>query len=85
MPKSMPKSELTIDDFLTVPEAAERKGVGLTTLYRAVQRNELPVLRMAGLLFILPADIDAYNPRFLRRRRLRARRAARQADTANSQ
>ncbi len=75
----MQSKGLTIDDFLTVPEAAQRKGVGLTTLYRAIHRNELPVLRLAGLIFVSPADLNAYNPRFLRRRRLRARRAEREA------
>ena len=75
----MRKTEWAIEDFLTVAEAAKRKGVGVTTLYRAIHRSELPVLHLAGLIFVSPSDLEAYKPRFLRRRRLRAKRAARQA------
>lgn len=51
-----------MDDYLTAREAAERKGVSVPTVYRAIERGVLPAVRVLGRVALRPADVEAYEP-----------------------
>jgi excisionase family DNA binding protein len=51
---------VTLVDVLTLTWAAERIGVHVTTLQRAIQRGELDAQRVGHQLFVRPADVDRW-------------------------
>ena len=54
--------ELEIEDLLSVPEAAARRGVAVTTIYEAVKRGALPARRVLGRIGLIAPDVDAWEP-----------------------
>lgn len=52
----------TVEEYLTPQEAAERKGVTLQTIYKAIERGLLPSSRVLGRVSMRVADVDAYEP-----------------------
>ena len=51
-----------MEEFLSVQEAATRKGVSQATIYKAIQEKRLPATRLLGRFALKPMDIDAYEP-----------------------
>ena len=51
-----------MDEYLTPRQAAERRGVSVSTIYRAIERGEIPALRLLSRLALRAADVDAYQP-----------------------
>ena len=49
-------------DYLTPKQAAERKGVALPTIYKAIERGLLPSVRVLDRVALRVADVDAYTP-----------------------
>ena len=49
-------------EYLTPKEAAERKGVALATIYKAIERGNLPSYRVLGRVAVKASDVDAYTP-----------------------
>jgi excisionase family DNA binding protein len=49
-------------DYITVREAAARKGVSVPAIYRAIERGALPSAHVLGRVALRPADVDAYEP-----------------------
>jgi excisionase family DNA binding protein len=49
-------------ELLTVEQAAERRGVAPTTIYKAVADGRLPAQRLFGRVLIRIADADAFEP-----------------------
>lgn len=47
-------------DLLTVAEVAEKLRVSTMTVYRLIQRDELPALRIGRSYRIEQRDLDAY-------------------------
>jgi excisionase family DNA binding protein len=43
---------------MTVPEAAERLGIGRNTAYQAAARGELPTIRVGGRVLVLRSALD---------------------------
>lgn len=52
----------TMDDYLTPRQAAERKGVSVPTIYKAIERGALPSVRVLDRVALRPADVEAYEP-----------------------
>ena len=52
----------TGDEFLTVKEVAEAKGVPTNTIYRAISRGTLAATEKYGATVIRRADAEAYTP-----------------------
>jgi len=46
--------------LLTVPQTAERLGLGRSTVYEFIRSGELPSLRVGRLRRITAADLDAF-------------------------
>ncbi len=51
-----------MDDYLTPRQAAERKGVSVPTIYKAIERGALPSVRVLDRVALRPADVEAYEP-----------------------
>ena len=51
-----------MDDYFTPKQAAERKGVSVQTVYKAIERGALPSVRVLDRVALRPADVDAYQP-----------------------
>lgn len=51
-----------MERYLTPKEAAERKGVTVQAIYRAIERGELPTTIILSRKALLPADVEAYQP-----------------------
>ena len=51
-----------MNDYLTPKQAAERKGVSLPTIYKAIERGVLPSERVLDRVAVRIADVDAYQP-----------------------
>ena len=51
---------MAVTDLLTVAEVAERLRVSTMTVYRLIQRDELPALRIGRSYRIDRSDLDAY-------------------------
>jgi excisionase family DNA binding protein len=43
---------------MTVPEAAERLGIGRNTAYQAAEHGELPTIRVGGRVLVLRSVLD---------------------------
>jgi excisionase family DNA binding protein len=54
-------SEL-LDQYLTPRQAAERKGVAVPTIYKAIERGQLPAVRLLNRVALRVTDVDAYQP-----------------------
>jgi hypothetical protein len=52
----------TVKGYLTVSEAAARKGITPAAIYLAVQQERLPSTKILGRIAIKEKDIDAYEP-----------------------
>ncbi len=52
----------TMNDYLTPKQAAERKGVSVPTIYKAIERGVLPSERVLDRVAVRVADVDAYQP-----------------------
>ena len=50
-------------EFLTVNQAALRRGVSPQTIRDWITRGLLPVDRRWGVILLLPADVDAVTPK----------------------
>lgn len=48
------------DSLLTVPQLAERLGVGPRFVYRLVDERRIPFIHVGRYLRFDPADVDAY-------------------------
>jgi len=56
--------------YLTVPEVAERLGVGRSAVNRAIERKRIiPAYKAAGAYWIKPADVEKYRQKYSRPRR----------------
>lgn len=51
-----------MNDYLTPKQAAERKGVSVPTIYKAIERGVLPSERVLDRVAVRVADVDAYQP-----------------------
>ncbi len=51
-----------MNDYLTPKQAAERKGVSVPTIYKAIERGVLPSERVLDRVAVRIADVDAYQP-----------------------
>ena len=51
-----------MNDYLTPKQAAERKGVSVPTIYKAIERGALPFERVLDRVAVRVADVDAYQP-----------------------
>ncbi len=50
-------------EYITVKEAAVRKGVSAPTIYAAIERGEIPAERVLGrFIGLKPEDVDAFQP-----------------------
>lgn len=48
--------------LLTVPEAAQMKGVSRSAIYGAITDGRLPAVRVLGRLALKEADVQAWQP-----------------------
>ncbi len=55
------------NDLLTVPAAAEEKGVHLKSMYRAIAGNRVKHERQGATILIRRKDLEAWKPRQSRR------------------
>ena len=51
-----------MDEYLTPKRAAEIKGVSVQAIYKAIERGQLPSVRVLDRVALRPADVDAYQP-----------------------
>lgn len=51
-----------MEDYLTPKQAAERKGVAVPTIYKAIERGQLPSVRILDRVALRVADVEAYTP-----------------------
>ena len=51
-----------MEEFLTVQQAADRKGVKLPTIYKAIREGRLASHKVLGRVGLRPSDVDAYEP-----------------------
>ncbi len=51
-----------MNDYLTPKQAAERKGVSVPTIYKAIERGVLPSERVLGRVAVRLTDVDTYQP-----------------------
>lgn len=51
-----------MEDLLTPQEAAQRKGVAVQTIYKAIAESRLPSQRVLGRIGLRPGDVEAYQP-----------------------
>jgi len=51
-----------MDEYLTPRQAAERKGVSVPTIYKAIERGVLPSERVLDRVALRVADVEAYQP-----------------------
>ncbi len=51
-----------MDDYLTPRQAAQRKGVSVPTIYKAIERGSLASVRLLDRVALHVADVDAYEP-----------------------
>jgi excisionase family DNA binding protein len=49
-----------IDNLLSVCEVAARLSVSTATVYKLVERGELPHLRISNAIRVAPVDLEAY-------------------------
>lgn len=49
-------------DYLTPKEAAERKGVALASIYKAIERGALTTTKIMGRIALAAPVVDAYEP-----------------------
>lgn len=52
------------DQFVSLTEAAARKGVHYQTVRRAIARGDLRALKVGGGVMIAAGDLDAWQPRY---------------------
>ena len=48
------------DDWMGTPEAAEYLGVVLRTLYRLIDRGEVPAYKVGRVIRVKQSDLDAF-------------------------
>lgn len=51
-----------MEGYLTPAEAAERKGVARSAIYKAIREGRLPSEQMLGRVAVKVTDLDAYEP-----------------------
>ncbi len=51
------------EEYLTIKEAAELKGVPVQTLYKAIERGKLTPETVFGKIVLPRAQVEAYTPR----------------------
>ena len=51
-----------ITAFITPRQAAQRKGVSVPAIYKAIERGEIASADVLGRKALRPADVDAYQP-----------------------
>lgn len=51
-----------MDEYLTPQQAAARKGVAVSTIYKAMQRGHLQRVEKYGRILLREADVEAYQP-----------------------
>jgi excisionase family DNA binding protein len=51
-----------MEEYLSPQQAAERKGVAVQTIYKAVSEGRLPSTRILGRIGLSPTDVDAWEP-----------------------
>lgn len=49
------------NDLMTVEEAAAAKGVSIKTIYKAIDADRLPCVRLYRRVLIRRADVEAYQ------------------------
>lgn len=47
--------------LISLKEAATRKGVSLSCLYKAIKRGELPFVTILGKMGVLESDLDNFE------------------------
>jgi excisionase family DNA binding protein len=50
-----------MEDYISVREAAERRQVSQTAIYKAIREGRLQATRILGRLALRASDIDAYE------------------------
>lgn len=60
----MPEEEKKIMDstLLSTVDCAARKGVTRQAIFLAIQRGDLPAMRIGGIYLIKPEDCENYDP-----------------------
>jgi len=53
---------VTVDDLISLSEAARIRGVTRQAIDDLVKRGRLPVVEIAGKRFVRKQDVDAYQP-----------------------
>lgn len=53
---------VSVEEYITPKQAAERKGVSLAAIYRAIERGALPSTEVLGRKGLRPADVASYQP-----------------------
>lgn len=51
------------DDYITVSEAARRKGVSRAAVYQAIREERLPHTKISRTTVLARRDVDAWKPR----------------------
>jgi type I restriction enzyme M protein len=72
----------TPEELLTSREAADRKGVTIQAIYKAIERGELPFTRVHERIVIRALDVEAYQPHNYGGRSRKDRILLRQAEVA---
>lgn len=52
----------TVAEYLTPQEAAAKKGVALASIYKAIERGQMPSERVFGRVVLRVSDVEAYTP-----------------------
>ena len=52
------------EGYMTVAEAAKRKGISRAAMYQAIKSNRIPHVKISGITTILAEkDVEAFTPR----------------------
>jgi excisionase family DNA binding protein len=57
------------EDLLTVADAAQRKNVTRSAVYRAISQGQIPARRVLGHFAVRLADVEAWKPKERKGRR----------------
>lgn len=70
--------------FVSLTEAAERKGVHYQTVRRAIRRGDLPATKIGGGVLVTVADLDQWQPKYDHAPRMHRRSQVQDASVANN-
>ena len=51
-----------MNEYVSVRDAAQRKGVSTATIYKAIEERRLPATQMLGRWALLTSDVEAFAP-----------------------